>query len=882
MQTYVLRLEDIDPARIDQVGGKAASLAALTRIDGVRVPDGFCVTTAAFAEALAARPAIGAALERLAALEPADREGIRAAGAALRDRIAGGPIPDAPRAAILAMLDRLGPGEAYAVRSSATAEDLPAAAFAGQQDSFLNVVGAPAILERIRACWASLFSERALAYRLRQGIDPRRVAMAVVVQRLVAAEAAGTLFTADPLNGNRKLSSIEAGYGLGEAMLSGQAPADRYRLREGRIVERSIARKALATRARAGGGTAQVALAPERRDRAVLSDAQVLRLERLGRRIEAQLGRPQDIEWCLADDAIHVVQSRPITTLYPIPDAGAEGNRVFISVGHQQMMTDAMKPLGLSLFQLTAGRPMYEAGGRLFVDPTPELSAPASRAAMLALMGRSDPLIQDAIATVLAREGFIPTATAEAPAPHPASGGSIGAPAPIDDDPAIVVDLIQGSQAAIEATRTRLEPLSGVALLDAILEDVQVLRQGISEPRNVSAVMAGINAAAWINAHMRDWLGETNAADALSQAAPNNISARMGLDLLDVADAIRPHPEVVAYLRRAEDAGFWEGLTRPAGGSAAGAALRAFLDRYGMRCPGEIDVTRPRWSERPTLLVPTLLGHVEGFEPGAAARRQAQGLRAAEAKAESLLARLRALPEGAEKADAAGVMIHRLRTFIGYREYPKYAIVCRYFVYRQALLAEAERLRRAGILAERSDIDYLTLPELRELVRTGALDADQIRQRRAAHAANRKLRPPRVITSEGEVVEGAYRRADLPAGALAGLAVSAGRVEGRARVLHDMSEAELSAGDILVTPFTDPSWTPVFVTVAGLVTEVGGLMTHGAVVAREYGLPAVVGVERATERIRDGQWIRVDGSAGYVELLAERPPRADAPDDDPS
>jgi pyruvate,water dikinase len=213
-------------------------------------------------------------------------------------------------------------------------------------------------------------------------------------------------------------------------------------------------------------------------------------------------------------------------------------------------------------------------------------------------------------------------------------------------------------------------------------------------------------------------------------------------------------------------------------------------------------------------------------------------------------------------------MIDRVRTFIGYREYPKYAIVSRYFVYKQALLEEAARLVQAHVLGAEEDIFYLTFQELHEVVRTNQVDDRLIRRRQDEFRSYQALTPPRVLTSDGEVIAGAYRRDDVPAGTLVGLPVSAGTVEGRARVILDMAEADLEAGDILVTAYTDPSWTPLFVAINGLVTEVGGLMTHGAVIAREYGLPAVVGVEHATRLIRDGQRIRVHGTDGYVEILA--------------
>ena len=382
--------------------------------------------------------------------------------------------------------------------------------------------------------------------------------------------------------------------------------------------------------------------------------------------------------------------------------------------------------------------------------------------------------------------------------------------------------------------------------------------------------MAGMEATWWLNDNLQAWLGEKNAADTLTQSAPNNVTSEMGLALLDVADAIRPHPEVVAFLERVEDEGFLDGLVTVEGGREARDAITAYLDRYGMRCVGEIDITRPRWSERPSTLVPVILGNVRNFEAGTGERRFEQGRREAWTKEQELLDRLRGLPDGQGKAAEAKRMIDRVRTFSGYREYPKYGIVSRYLVYRLALMDEAERLVQARVLSETDDIFFLTFPELREVVRVNHVDPELIRRRRDEFRSYAALTPPRVLTSEGEVIAGSYRRDDLPTGALVGLPVSSGTVEGRARVVLDMAQADLEPGDILVTASTDPSWTPLFVTIAGLVTEVGGLMTHGAVIAREYGLPAVVGVDHATRLIQDGQRIRVQGADGYVEVLGSR------------
>lgn len=409
--------------------------------------------------------------------------------------------------------------------------------------------------------------------------------------------------------------------------------------------------------------------------------------------------------------------------------------------------------------------------------------------------------------------------------------------------------------------------MTGSALCDFILADIQELKQSLFDPRNLQVIRAAMDAALWLNEHLQAWLGETNTADTLTQSVPNNVSSEMGLALLDVADVIRPHLDVVAFLQHVRDDDFLDELAKIAGGQEARDAIRTYLDRYGMRCVGEIDITRPRWSECPTTLLPVILGDIKNFAPGAGARRFEQGREAAWQKEQDVLERLLALPNGERKAEETKQMIDRVRTFSGYREYPKYAIVSRYFIYKQALLEEAERFVQAHLLHERDDIFYLTFQELHHLARTHQVDGQLIERRKAAFRSYQVLAPPRVITSDGEVVMGSYRREDVPVGALIGLPVSVGTVEGRARVILDLSEADLEPGDILVTAYTDPSWSPLFVAINGLVTEVGGLMTHGAVIAREYGLPAVVGVENATRLIRDGQQIRLNGTEGYIEIL---------------
>jgi phosphoenolpyruvate synthase/pyruvate phosphate dikinase len=493
------------------------------------------------------------------------------------------------------------------------------------------------------------------------------------------------------------------------------------------------------------------------------------------------------------------------------------------------------------------------------------LSSPAGREKVIADLGKSDPLIKDALLTITAREGFIKMLPADQlPAGHGKSLSDIQIPA--DPDPAMVQELIRNTQASIATLKTNIRTHSGAGLFDFIQEDIPRLQQVLFEPRNMQALLAGINASSWINEKMYAWLGEKGVADILSQSVPNNITSEMGLALLDVADVIRPYPAIIDYLQQATDDRFPESLMQFEGGQQVRDAIHAFLDKYGMRCSGEIDISKTRWAENPSILVPMILSNIRNFSPHAGSRKFEEGLQEAQRKEQEILARLQQLPDGALKAKATKQQIDQLRHFIGYREYPKYGIVSHYLVYKQAILKEAAQLVAANVIREIADIYYLTFEELRELVRTHKPDYPLIIRRKEAFRLYEKMTPPRVMTSDGEIITGTYKHEHLPANALAGLAVSSGIIEGRARVILSMEEANLEEGDILVTPFTDPSWTALFVSIKGLVTEVGGLMTHGAVIAREYGLPAVVGVEHATRLIRDGQRIRVNGTDGFVEI----------------
>ena len=557
MRSLVLGFQEMGKTQFSLVGGKGLNLGELSKIEGIQVPEGFCVTTVGYQQAIEQNETYYALLNRLTKLKVEDRDQIGEISRKIRQILMEVEIPSDVVKAVTHYLSQFGEEHAYAVRSSATAEDLPHASFAGQQDTYLNIIGVDAILQHISKCWASLFTDRAVIYRMQNGFDHSQVYLSVIVQRMVFPQASGILFTADPMTSSRKSLSIDASYGLGEALVSGLVSADCYTVQEGKIVDKRIATKKLAIYGRTEGGIETQQIDPDQQKTQTLNDKQILQLARIGRQIEAHFGCPQDIEWCLAHDTFYIVQSRPITTLYPIPEANDQENHVYVSVGHQQMMTDPLKPLGLSLFQLTSFGPRFKAGGRLFVDVTPMLASTDSRDNLLNTLG-SDPLIKGALMTIIERD-FIKLLPNDQTAPIPGRSNT-DMLAQFENDPTIVSDLIKRSQTSIEELKQNIQAKSGSDLLDFILEDIQQLKKILFDPQSSAVFMAAINATSWINENMNEWLGEKNAADTLSQSVQNNITSEMGLALLNVADVIRPYPEVIDYLQYVKDDNFLDEL----------------------------------------------------------------------------------------------------------------------------------------------------------------------------------------------------------------------------------------------------------------------------------------------------------------------------------
>lgn len=886
MTPYVLHFNEIDRTRLPDVGGKGANLGELSRA-GFPVPRGFCITTRAYREFIAASPEMDRLLDSLDRLQPDQLDKISKLGKQVRDHLQTLPVPAGVQAAIVGAWKKTGEEKAYAVRSSATAEDLPTASFAGQHETFLNVKGQDQLLQAMQKCWISLFTDRAVTYRARNGFGHRLVSLPVVVQQMIFPDVSGIMFTADPLSGRRGIVSIDAGFGLGEALVSGIVSADLYQVRKGRIIKKQIGEKKMAIYAKPGGGTVTVELPPELQSQAALSDDKILELAGLGQRIEKYYGSEQDIEWCLAGNNFFVMQSRPITSLYPVPKVNDGKFHVFYSFAHVQMMTEAMKPLAIStwqaMFPLGKGphsHILLEAGGRFFFDTTVFLYWKPVRRYLSWSINIFDDLMGDALSKVMASEDFREGAGAYRRAGRlmfrlfrpilpvyvkmiPSLIKNIFFRIPLRSFERAMVSMEQ----ALRYCERRITQLSGTERIKGIKENMSRAIYLLSD--SLSYAPLGFIALLVAGRLAKRWLGEDLDIDTLNKSLPGNVTSEMGLMIGDLADVARQYPEVADYLEKAGDDTFSQGLARVKGGEEFKTKLDRFMELYGMRCPGEIDISNVRWREAPTLIVPAILSHMKSNGPGEHREKFRRGQEEAEEYVQNILARTGKTFGGALKTRLLSRFISLYRNTAGLREFPKYALVRLLGMYRQAILEVAQSLREKKIIQKEEDVFYLSLDELADLVEnrfaadTGAL----IRSRRQAFEQYQRLTPPRVITSEGEVFTGARSGVQAPEGALVGTPVSAGVAEGYVRVVFRPEEAKLDKGDILVAPFTDPGWTPLFHSARALVVEVGGMMTHGSVIAREYGIPAVVGIDNVTGILKDGQYVRVDGNRGFVQVL---------------
>ncbi|MBA4493416.1 phosphoenolpyruvate synthase [Paenactinomyces guangxiensis] len=868
MHSHVLFFNQVDRSSLPFVGGKGANLGELSKA-GFPVPGGFCVTTYAYKDFIATSPKMDSLFDELNAMNPNDLDQLRKVGERIRTHLQQLEIPSRLKSEMIYAWESVGKTYAYAVRSSATAEDLPTASFAGQQDTYLNIKGQEELLQHIQKCWASLFTDRAISYRSKNGFDHRQVYLSVVVQRMVNPEISGILFTADPVNGNRNVVSIDASFGLGEAIVSGMVSADLYRVKAGQIIHKNISEKKVAVFSLTEGGTQKKDLPPSQQTKQALTDSQIFGLADLGKRIEKHFGSPQDIEFCIENGKIFVVQSRPITSLYPLPAIPREPLRVMLSFGHVQMMTDPIKPLGISVLQTVFPKHIFlEAGGRLFIDPTEVLRTKLGRKIFPRVVHQLiDEATGRAISEVIQRPEFrqVP------PKPGLVKSARRFMTPIIKEvwrnlwkrDPKLAKSKVESyMQKKWTEIREALQRVNGARRLEAIQHELSILGKDVSRNLFPYPVCFPISFIL-----LKRLLGDDKELHQLNKSLPGNITSEMGLQIGDLADLVRELPEVEEYLKHASDRTFYKGLANVSGGERFKQAFEDFISKYGMRCPGEIDLTRPRWRETPTQLVPAILGHMRSVKPGEHRQKFIHGEQEARKAARRMMDHV---GHHGFKSKRVKRLIEVYRYFGGLREHHKYLFTLILDECKKAIMAEADKLVNKGVLLQAEDVFFFTLDELIQLLK-GEFKQDVssfVACRKEKYEWHQALKPPRLMTSEGEIVTGSAGKEKFPEGALVGSPVSAGIVEGKARIVLKPEEAHLNEGEILVAPHTDPGWTPLFQSAKALVTEVGGLMTHGSVVAREYGIPAVVGVDDATQKIKNGQMIRVDGNQGFVEILS--------------
>jgi len=886
----VLPLTALDASMLSLVGGKAANLGELIRA-GFAVPAGFCVTTTGYTLV-----STGAGLDPLVAelaAQPLDDPTHQAELAeAIRSAIIQAPLPSAVFTAIADAYRALGEGQPIpvAVRSSATAEDLPTASFAGQQDTSLNMIGIEDVLAAVQRCWASLWTDRAIGYRTRLGIDPRSVRLAVVVQCMVDAQVAGVLFTANPLTGKRRQAIIDATPGLGEALVSGLTNPDHFVVDTptGAIVERHLGDKQVVIQPTRDGGTDRVERVAQR-EAACISDAHIYTLATIGVRVEAHFGLPQDIEWAIdrAGD-IFLVQARPITTLFPLPpDAPlTDANlQVYLSFNVQQGTARPFTPMGISALRLiTSGfaafvgyppadrlvgpRIVVDAACRFFFDVTTALRTSFGRALLIQMMEQAE-----VHAAAIFRQLAADPRLALVPVRRWPFVRAIGL-------------LLIRSRLPWYLLQALLAPRAAQARVQRLVERLRIARQAelhadasgrlaaverilfYDTPRllfKVSPVMlAGMQAfsvAAWL---LGDCATESD-CQAVLRGSPSNPTTAMNLALWALAEHLRADPPTARLIRETPvaqlAAAYHAGRLPP----VVQHALAAFLVTYGHQAVAELDLGVPRWAEDPTYMLGVLASYLQVHDPVQASDVQFQ--RVAEA-AEAMVHELTRCAAQASwwRGRLVGFCLSRARLLSGFREMPRFVLALLLAQARAQLASVGTVLAEAGRLEHAEDIFFLTLPEVHAAL-AGTDTRSVISERRADYTQERSRRHvPLVLLSDGTEPSVALHTSASAQGMLQGTPASPGVVTGAARVIHDPEGARLEPGEILVAPTTDPGWTPLFLTAAGLVMEMGGAMAHGAIVAREYGLPAVVGVAGATERISTGTRITVDGAAGTIVI----------------
>lgn len=889
---HILFFEEIDASHLSQVGGKGANLGELTQA-GLPVPAGLCITTEAYME-VAERADLTPLLVALS--DATEKKQVAEIAATMRERLLGVSFPQELAGSVRAAYMSLGHGLPLpvAVRSSATAEDLPFASFAGQQDTYLNIVGEDALLDAIRRCWASLWTQRAVSYRMSNQIDPRSVSLAVVIQQMIDVTVAGVLFTANPLTGRRRQAVIDASPGLGEAVVSGSVNPDHFVVNSvsGEIVERRLGDKRVIIQAVSGGGTRRIEREGQS-EQACLSDEQLRELAQLGVQVEAHYHAPQDIEWAIdTTGKLWLTQTRPITTLYPLPATAPQSDdllRVYFSLNVPQGVYQPFTPMGIAFFRLFVSGAvklagfdlgakesgpsfLAEAGMRLFIDLTGGLRNPIGRRIISFLL---------------------PFAEAQASAPLQS----------LLSDPRLHVRFSGYwsfvRRAIAVAIRLRLPLYLLQALLhppaarQRVLRLRQQLQQQLAVPsdasllerldlietvghhflfRNVASVVLPVLMAGFLSFGLAGkLLGKLAIADerqTVLRSLPNNPTTEMDLTLWNIAEKIAADQGAATFLLAHSLDQLREAYHQHSLPPLIQDNLTDFLQNYGHRSIAEIDIGVPRWSENPTHILGVLVNYLRLKDNTLAPDVQfARGVQQADTMVRELTKRT--MKRNWLRGWLVNACLRRTRSLVGMREMPKFYLVWILARIRNLLQPIAEELVDAGQIEQRDDIYFLSFAEIRAAL-AGTDMRSLVRQRRAVYEQEMHRRHiPRILLSDGSEPTVAAAEGN-ETNVLRGTPASAGSITAKARVILNPVGAYLEPGEILVAPSTDPGWTPLFLTSGGLVMEMGGSISHGAVVAREYGIPAVVGVAGATEHIQSGQLIRVDGSVGTIVLLEEK------------
>ena len=884
---------DSPPVELSLAGGKGTNLIRLKSV-GFSVPNGFLIPTGAYQEFILNNH-LGSFIKSI--LEKTDLrspQALEQASSQIRHEFSQGKISKE-------LVHSLKQGLAWlennpvAVRSSATAEDLPGISFAGQQDTLLNIIGEAQLLNAVVTCWSSLWTARAIGYRARNNISQDEVSLAVIVQQMVQSEISGVLFTANPLTGLRSEVVIDATFGLGEALVSGQVEPDHYIVDSVKWVVKSKSQgaKSEAVRGQAEGGVQTYK--PSSSQTQALPDQVILELASIGKKIEGLYGFPQDIEWAWANGSLSILQSRPITSLYPIPEVEDPNQlHVFFSFGAVQGLLDPMTPLGQDAIRLifAGGASLFGfknrdqhtqgvlqiAGERLWADTTPLVRHPIGSKIMLKVFPGvesgsvaalkeifSDPLIG-------AGSGRLKLSTLVRLLRF--ARRMVKKILFFARDPEIKAGMIKETyQAEIEKLREKYHhPDQRTLNLD---EGVKLFREIyhafiFAIPEIAGGVLPGLLPLLFLSKLSEKHHGSNDLALELTRGLANNVTTEMDLTLWEAAKAIRNDPDSYELFQHTHATHLAETYLQAKLPQIAQKELQTFLDQYGMRGLGEIDIGRPRWRENPTQIVQTIQSYLQIKEdtnaPDAVFRRSADK---AQAALDSLLNSVQKTFSGKIKARLVRAAVRRLWALGGLRESPKFYIVQMMWIIRQSLLNCGEELVAQGKLTHKDDLFFLCVEELEAFSYGQQQDWQAlILQRRTLY--NREMlrkQIPRLLVSDGRTYYEGMEAPDLAAGVLQGSPVSPGVVEGTVRVVFEPHKANLSPGDILVCPGTDPAWTPLFLTASGLIMEVGGMMTHGAIVAREYGIPAVVGVNMATVLLESGDRVRINGSTGLIERI---------------